>query len=464
MVKKRWAVALAAISAGLMSNAAVGLSFESFGIEAATFRAADVLRLSRQGASTLVLLGEDEDASPRFAVHVLDQTGWRNVHKAGLPSDALFVDTLASGDTDQLVVFDGQRFFRLGAPHWEPKPLAIDPLPTIYRGETSGVANVDVARDVNGDGRDDIVLPDFDGLWIILQDDTGGFAEPVKIAVPPAMDSSLSVTYAVPPVYPFDFDGDGRGDLGVHHDGRFKVFKDAVVETADVVLPERLTIDNDGPVRVLDDIADYNGDGVADLSISTMDMEEDLLAPNSATEFYFGELRDGYLSFRKEADAILQSGAFGDVEMRDVNGDGLVDAVVVAGSFSVRKLISALVTRSMSVEIQIYTMGAEGFAEPDVTRKIKVSEDRNPFGFGDVNGDDLIDFVQRTEDGLSVYLGERTDARLAKRAVEIELNLPFGGRNPSQVDAVDLDGDGREDFLLRYGNQDSSGIGVVMSR
>ena len=464
-MKRHWAVALAGISAGLMSDVAVGLSFESFAIEAATFRAAEVLRLSHGGASTLVLVGEDEHADRRFAVHVPHQDGWRNVHEAGLPPDALFVDTLASGDAVQLVVFDGQRLFRLHAAEWDPTPLAIDPLPTIYLGETSGVASVDVARDVNGDGRDDIVLPDFDGLWIVRQDGTGGFVEPVKIPVAPTMNASLSVNYAVPRVYLFDYDGDGRRDLGVHRDGRFKVFKDGVAETADVVLPDSLTVDGDGPGPVLNDVGDFNDDGVADLAVSTMDMEEDLLAANSATEFYFGERRDGRLAFRAEADATLRTGAFGDVEMRDVNGDGLVDAVVVAGSFSVRKLISALVTRSMSVEIQIYYMRAEGFAgEPDVTRKIKVSEDRNPFGFGDVNGDGLTDFVQRTDDGLAVYLGERTDARLAKRAEEIAVKLPFEGRNPSQVEAVDLDGDGRDDFLLRYGNQENGGVGVVMSR
>ncbi|MCY4015017.1 MAG: VCBS repeat-containing protein [Gammaproteobacteria bacterium] len=464
-MRKHWAAALIGISAGLMSNAAVGVSFESFAIEAGTFRAAEVLRLSQDGRSTLVLVGEDEDAERRFAIHVLDRAGWRNVHEAGLPQDALFVDILATGDTDQLVVFDGRQLFRLGPPEWDAEPLAIDPLPTIYRGETSGVAIVDVARDVNGDGRDDIVLPNFDGLWIVLQDESDGFVEPVKIPVAPTMDSSLSVTYVVAPVYPFDFDGDGRGDLGVHHDSRFKVFKDAMVETADAMLPTSLSGDDEGPVRVLDDVGDFNGDGVADLSVSTTDTEEDLFAASSATEFYFGEHRDGRLSFRDEADAILQTGAFGDVEMTDVNGDGLMDAVVVAGSFSVRKLISALVTRSMTVEIQIYYMGAEGFAgEPDVTRKIKVSEDRSPFGFGDVNGDGLTDFVQRTDDGLAVYLGERTDARLAKRAEEFDLKLPFEGRNPSRVEAVDLDGDGRDDFLLRYGNQEYGGVGVVMSR
>jgi hypothetical protein len=118
----------------------------------------------------------------------------------------------------------------------------------------------------------------------------------------------------------------------------------------------------------------------------------------------------------------------------------------------------------MSVDIHIYTMGATGLAaEPDLTRKIKVKQDRNPFGFGDVNGDGLTDFLQRTDEGLDVYLGERTDDRLAKRAEEVAVRLPFEGRTPAQVEAVDLDGDGRDDFLLRYANHED-GVGVVMSR
>ena len=462
-----WAVALLGVGASVLSSAAAGLAFESFDIEPASFRTTDVLRLSRDGASTLVLVGQDEHDDPRFAVHVLDQGGWRSVHEAALPPNALFVDTLALGDTDQLVVFDGRSLFRLGPTQWEPKPLAIDSLSTIYRGEPAGVASRDVARDVNGDGRGDIVLPDFDGLWIVLQDRAGGFAEPVKIPVAPTMDASLSVSYTVPPAYAFDYDGDGRGDLGVLDGDRLRAFKDATVASGDVAVPGGLTTGDPGgePARILNDVDDYNGDGVPDLSVSTEQGQDDLLAATSTTSFYFGERHDGLVVFPSEPDATLQTGAFGDVEMTDVNGDGLVDAVVFAGEFSVRKLISALVTRSMSIDIHIHFMAAEGFAsEPDVTKKIKVSQDRNPFGFGDVNGDGLTDFVQRTDDGLAVYLGEHTDALLAKRAVEIDMKLPFEGRGPSDVEAVDLDGDGRDDFLLRYGNHEDGGIGVVLSR
>ena len=460
-----WAIALLGVGASVFSSTAAGLAFESFDIAPATFRTVDVLRLSRDDASALVLLGQNENDDPRFAVHVLDQGGWRSVHEAALPPNALFVDTLALGDTDQLVVFDGRHLVQFGPSQWKPKPLAIDRLSTIYRGEPSGVASRDVARDVNGDGRDDVVLPDFDGLWIVLQDGAGGFAEPVKIPVAPTMDASLSVSYTVPPVYAFDHDGDGRGDLGVLDGDRLRVFKNATVASGDVAVPGGLTTGGGEPARVLNDVDDYNDDGVPDLSVSTEQGQDDLLAATSTTSFYFGERRDGLVVFQSEPDATLQTGAFGDIEMTDVNGDGLVDAVVFAGEFSVRKLISALVTRSMSVELHVYYMGPAGFAaEPDLTRKIKVKQDRNPFGFGDVNGDGLTDFVQRTDEGLAVHLGERTDARLAKRAEEVAVRLPFDGRTPSQVEAVDLNGDGRDDFLLRYGNHEDGGVGVLMSR
>ena len=70
----------------------------------------------------------------------------------------------------------------------------------------------------------------------------------------------------------------------------------------------------------------------------------------------------------------------------------------------------------MSVEIQIYYMGVEGFAdEPEVTKKIKVSEDRNPFGFGDVNGDGMTDFV----------VVEHSHAFMMRMRRPIELTIRF---------------------------------------
>ena len=43
------------------------------------------------------------------------------------------------------------------------------------------IPHVDVTRDVNGDGRDDLVVPDVDGFWVFVQMNDGTFADPVKI-------------------------------------------------------------------------------------------------------------------------------------------------------------------------------------------------------------------------------------------------------------------------------------------
>ena len=466
---RRCRFCLASIVGAMCAGAAFAeVSFAPYAIAPASFATAGVLQVTRGAAQDLVLFGEDEQGRSRFAVYAFDQGDWQAAHAGELPADAVLVDTMAFGDRERLVVFDGQRLSAFGPPDWQPKPLGIDPLATIYRGEPRGVAAVDMGRDVNGDGHDDIVLADFDGFWVVLQDTAGGFAEPIKIPTAPTMNAGLSVSYTVPPTYAFDYDGDGAVDFAVLDKDRLQIFKDAraLSPTAEIAVPGGLTDlgTASNQVRSLDGIADYNGDGIVDLSVSASEGDDPMTA-YSATHFYFGQRTGGVVAFPGEPDATLETGAFGDVEMQDVDRDGRMDAVVATGEFSVRKIIAALVTRSMSIEMHVYLMGAGGFpAEPNLTRKMKVGQNSDPIGFADVNGDGLFDYLQRTEDGLALYLGERSAARFAKRPAAVDFALPFDGRNPARIETADLDGDAKDDFLLLYGGQSSDGVGVVMSR
>ncbi len=49
------------------------------------------------------------------------------------------------------------------------------------RGE---IPHGDVTRDVNGDDRDDLVVPDVDGFWVFVQTSDGAFADPMRIGPP----------------------------------------------------------------------------------------------------------------------------------------------------------------------------------------------------------------------------------------------------------------------------------------
>jgi hypothetical protein len=112
--------------------------------------------------------------------------------------------------------------------------------------------------DVNGDGRDDIIVACFDlSNQLLVRLSTGsGFAEPVAIPLPSPVDVALG-----------DLDGDGKLDvvasnietdmvslLRGHGDGSFE---------SPVNVPM-------GPAPVSLAVADFDGDGHADIAVTSL--------------------------------------------------------------------------------------------------------------------------------------------------------------------------------------------------
>jgi hypothetical protein len=55
------------------------------------------------------------------------------------------------------------------------------------------IPHVDITRDVNGDGRDDLVGPNADGFWIVTQCRDGSFSDPVKLGPPEPFRGQIAV-------------------------------------------------------------------------------------------------------------------------------------------------------------------------------------------------------------------------------------------------------------------------------
>lgn len=282
------AICLGAARAGAEAGS---LSFESFALEPATFRTTDALRAENGEARNLVLLGRGGSGSDRFAVYAFEQRRWRNVHEGPLPAGAVLADTMRIGESERVVLFAGGNLTWLDPADWQPKPLAVGALSTIYRGEPQGVAVANMARDVNGDGLDDIVLADFNGIWLALQEHGGAFAEPVKAPIAPAMNLRWSVSYTVPRMYSFDYDGDGGGDFAVLRGGRLRIFANADIAggAAELALPGGLAERRAGDVADsrLKGIADYNGDGIVDVCVSAMPTSGNPMDADMRIDFYF---------------------------------------------------------------------------------------------------------------------------------------------------------------------------------
>lgn len=88
---------------------------------------------------------------------------------------------------------------------------------------------VDITRDLNRDGRDDLIFPDVDGFWIATQLSHGGFTGFTRLGPPePFRDeiglgdsrvygemgiSAVTVPRYLSRVHGMDYNHDGRSDL-----------------------------------------------------------------------------------------------------------------------------------------------------------------------------------------------------------------------------------------------------------
>ena len=175
----------------------------------------------------LVVVSIDEEDDRRLHIYAFDHGSWALRLEATLRPEVLFVDVANIGGRDRLITYERGRL------NWsDPESATEHPLVAVTsntlppKGE---IPHVDVTRDLNGDGRDDLVVPDIDGLWVFIQMSDGTFAEPVKLGTAPKMDISGEIGgYRHNPwnqgrVYEMDYNRDGRSDLVFWNEDHFEV-------------------------------------------------------------------------------------------------------------------------------------------------------------------------------------------------------------------------------------------------
>ncbi len=86
------------------------------------------------------------------------------------------------------------------------------------------IPHVDVTRDVNGDDRDDLIVPDSDGFWVFTQRVGGVFADPVELG--PSLEmpwTDKTNPWLQSLLQEVDSDRDGRTDLVFWNKDHFEV-------------------------------------------------------------------------------------------------------------------------------------------------------------------------------------------------------------------------------------------------
>ena len=210
----------------------------------------------------LAVVSRGENGEGRVQLYAFDVgrddggSAWRQVLEATLGAEVLFVDVASIGGRDRLISYQS------GSLHWfDPESATRHPLLEIsttyksthdHEGSSSQPGgtppHVDVTRDLNHDGRDDLVVPDLDGFWISIQRGDGSFTDAVKLGPPePYLDElvgklhpgggasgdpptygDLGITASTLPLYlsrvhEMDYDHDGRSDLVFWNQDHFEV-------------------------------------------------------------------------------------------------------------------------------------------------------------------------------------------------------------------------------------------------
>ena len=430
---------------------------------------------------------------------------WAPAIEARLPAGASFVDVLNIAGRERLIVH------RDGRVSWfDPESRAVQPLasvPVAYAQMASReLFHLDVSRDLNGDGREDLAVPQGDAFQVLLQRSDGEFS--AQVAIGPSagvgrlyeLDGYRLDPWALGRVHQLDYNLDGRADLVYWNGERFaahlhEASGDFAAEPGHFSVPAVFDSDeltwlaqgtwdfSDGTAlrgRVLHSLDDVDGDGIGDLAVIRIDGDS-LFDKHTAYEVRFGARgAEGVVVFGQAPDAVVPSdGMQLGMTRHDIDGDGGMDLMFTNfdPSFwkAAGKIIGGLLMGGVSFDVEIYRLAGRMWPEaPDARFKVRAkspsgeppgglatalrsrakgepSHPRPPYPsvlLGDVTGDGRAELlVQRKRDVLHVFEGTDAPGRFRDKPHKVPVAMPA---DHEFTWLADLNADGKQDVLMHH--------------
>ena len=448
-----------------MSSALSGELFESFEVDTGFAWRQTILTgflLDSMTADLAVIhVAENGDRHLRILGFDPDVKTWVPALEATLPPGVQFVDVANIGGRDRLLMY--QR----GELNWfDPGSAAVNTLIEVVSGfeppRGNEIPHVDVTRDVNGDGRDDLLIPGVNGFWLAIQMDNGAFADLVKIDASADMSGIYGADgYRYDPwsqsrVHELDFDGDKRNDLVVWHKDRFEVYsQDGSGQFSENRQSFTTTVafDSDDLYslaeaemtgKVLHYLGDVNGDAVADLGLLALSGKS-VPSKRSTHEVHFGSrTADGGILFAEDVSVAVRSNDHIQIGMkrRDFNDDGQVDLMFT--TINVKYLQSSLFKRlkgfmgdDIWLDLEFYSVG-DG-AESVANKRIQLHDT------GSIREPGWVPLDVVLRGGTHVSRKTRSGEGCLQRDIRCS---PHDGTFNAPLLIGDVTGDGRSDLLI----------------
>ncbi len=362
--------------------------------------------------------------------------------------------------------------------------------------EHGGLPVWDLARDLDGDGALEVLVPTKDGYEVLArQGGRGPLARRCSLAVPSEtrfgphfenvlLNRFLTATSRLRRVVAADLDGDGREDLVAYRDKGLARFlqrpdgafplrpdrEDALeVVTKSEAPGQEAREGSEAFANVRLDLADIDGDGRADLVATRTLGEIGMFETLRTQQLVFRGRPEGFDEARP--DVLLNiKGVSADPEFIDWDGDGRRDLIVSSYRMDLFTNVKRAIVEALGITYMVYLRrdGDRWFGdEPDLSFEVDVPLEALEKRGGampvdlraDLDGDGTRDMVRRSPDGpLLISFGGKVSSL-------------FGGSRPGFRDGVvqvgvprsepplpiDLDGDGKDELVLEpFGGEDEA--------
>ncbi len=436
--------------------------------------------LDGDGRRDLVALyadGQPPSVKRRIAVF-FDRNGFRAAPDQVMdaPPGASFVQAVdVVGDRKRELLFadaQGLACLPLGEHGFGAPRRLLDVAGLALLPEEEELPWIEVARDWDGDGALEILLPTVDRVAVIARGPDGEWRRAGDLALPPRASYAVRgeqfeprsrnywfrAALVVPELTRGDWDGDGHPDLLAVVDDDVTVFRGqpgggfAGAPAAQVHLGARTAAETArGNASVQVSVLDLDGDGVVDLVVNKV--VGGLGNMRAQTGFWYGRKGGGW---GRPAQVLQREGFAGALSFADLDGDGHPELIECATAIGFGDVARILFSRRLSVTFAVHrNRGRAGFSrDADAERPIDFPVDYSvgvdldgPFPSlgGDFDGDGRPDFVGPKDVGaLAVWRGggKALIDEYPRAIVHLPLSRYFR--------VVDLDGDKRADLVVWY--------------
>ena len=353
--------------------------------------------------------------------------------------------------------------------------------------QSSFIAKKDFIQDVNGDGIDDIILPDFEqtNFWLAQPNKQEYFYQSLPII--PTMELNRNgVNFEPVKIFFADVNLDEKQDIIWISAGKLHYFSQTLkgdFATQQLSLDLADTIqglhwwqikESDGQSldqsnlthRVVEQIKDINGDGFVDV-IVRYTQSSGVLDRANDYEFYFGNLnKEEQFEFAKTPNTVIKAeGTLTGLKIVDVNNDGKFEVLLSSFELSVSNIIGALLSGGIDQNVLLFAIEDDGRYSQDsiINEEVELNFSLTSGQSGqpivlltDVDGDGLQDLILSSGDEkLKIFAGQNSDRLFNRKATTHKILFPKDG---ALFEHFDINRDGKEDFIMRYGRLDDESM------